>query len=162
MIHVHGTWSSFLPPPSHCLPSDLCFTVFLFLPHSRISTEGRTYLVSSPQSTASSGWSYKAINRGCWVRDAVREKKGLVHDGYDFIISWNPGDSPEGNLEKKGKSLQEGACPEFNPQLSWVGITRNLRGRPKVRRRQWQPTPVLLPGKSHGWRSLVGCSPWGS
>ena len=28
-------------------------------------------------------------------------------------------------------------------------------------RRQWQPTPVLLPGKSHGRRSLVGCSPWG-
>ena len=28
-------------------------------------------------------------------------------------------------------------------------------------RRQWHPTPVLLPGKSHGWKSLVGCSPWG-
>ena len=28
-------------------------------------------------------------------------------------------------------------------------------------RRQWHPTPILLPGKSHGWRSLVGCSPWG-
>ena len=28
-------------------------------------------------------------------------------------------------------------------------------------RRQWQPTPVLLPGKSHGRRGLVGCSPWG-
>ena len=28
-------------------------------------------------------------------------------------------------------------------------------------RRQWHPTPVLLPGKSHGWRSLVGYSPWG-
>ena len=28
-------------------------------------------------------------------------------------------------------------------------------------RRQWHPTPVLLPGKSHGWRSLVDCSPWG-
>ncbi|XDB53664.1 hypothetical protein AB1E18_007181 [Capra hircus] len=27
--------------------------------------------------------------------------------------------------------------------------------------KQWHPTPVLLPGKSHGWRSLVGCSPWG-
>ena len=26
---------------------------------------------------------------------------------------------------------------------------------------QWQPTPVLLPRQSHGWRSLVGCSPWG-
>ena len=29
-----------------------------------------------------------------------------------------------------------------------------------VWRRQWHPTPVLLPGKSHGWRSLVGCGPW--
>ena len=29
------------------------------------------------------------------------------------------------------------------------------------RRRQWQPTSVLLPGTSHGQRSLVGCSPWG-
>ena len=26
---------------------------------------------------------------------------------------------------------------------------------------QWHPTPVLLPRKSHGWRSLGGCSPWG-
>ena len=25
-----------------------------------------------------------------------------------------------------------------------------------------EPTPVLLPGKSHGQRSLVGCSPWGA
>ena len=30
-----------------------------------------------------------------------------------------------------------------------------------VWRRQWPPTPVLLPRKSHGQRSLVGCSPWG-
>ena len=29
------------------------------------------------------------------------------------------------------------------------------------RRRQWHPTPALLPRKSHGRRSLVGCSPWG-
>ena len=28
-------------------------------------------------------------------------------------------------------------------------------------RRQWHPSPVLLPGKSQGRRSLVGCSPWG-
>ena len=28
------------------------------------------------------------------------------------------------------------------------------------RRRQWQPTPVLLTGNSHGRRSLVGCCPW--
>ena len=29
------------------------------------------------------------------------------------------------------------------------------------RRRRWHPSPVLLPGKSHGWRSLEGCSLWG-
>ena len=28
-------------------------------------------------------------------------------------------------------------------------------------RRKWQPTPVFLPGKSHGWWNLVGYSPWG-
>ena len=28
-------------------------------------------------------------------------------------------------------------------------------------RRKWQPTPVFLPGKSHGQKSLVGYSPWG-
>ena len=28
-------------------------------------------------------------------------------------------------------------------------------------RRKWQPTPVFLPGESHGQRSLAGCSPWG-
>ena len=32
--------------------------------------------------------------------------------------------------------------------------------QPPVRRRQWHPTPVLLLGKSHGQRSLVGYSPW--
>ena len=37
----------------------------------------------------------------------------------------------------------------------------SLSLRTSPRRRQWQPTPELLPGKSHGRRSLIGCSPWG-
>ena len=40
-----------------------------------------------------------------------------------------------------------------------MGDLRTRRDLP--RRRQWHPTLVLLPGKSHGWRSLVSCSPWG-
>ena len=40
---------------------------------------------------------------------------------------------------------------KFRLKLMKVGKT--------TRRRQWHPTPVLLPGKSHGQRSLVGCSP---
>ena len=35
------------------------------------------------------------------------------------------------------------------------------KGREGIRRRHRHPTPVLLPGKSHGRRSLVGCNPWG-
>ena len=44
-----------------------------------------------------------------------------------------------------------------------VGLLGQLKKKCYIhfRRRQWQPTPVLLPGKSHGQRSLVGCSPWG-
>ena len=40
------------------------------------------------------------------------------------------------------------------PDNIWSSVTHKWR-------RQWHPTPVLLPGKSHGWRSLVGYSPWG-
>ena len=47
----------------------------------------------------------------------------------------------------------------FSVGLSYMAFIM-LRYVPSGRR-QWQPTPVLLPGKSHGWRSLVGCSPWG-
>jgi len=34
-------------------------------------------------------------------------------------------------------------------------------GREGLLEKKWQPTPVFLPGKSHGGRSLVGYSPWG-
>ena len=43
----------------------------------------------------------------------------------------------------------------FDP---WT-VAHQARFRMGSRRRQWQPTPVLLPGKSHGRRRLVGCSP---
>ena len=47
---------------------------------------------------------------------------------------------------KRLPTMQE---PRFNP---WV--------RKILWRRKWQPTPVLLPGESHGWRTVVGYSPW--
>ena len=48
------------------------------------------------------------------------------------------------------KACLECRRPGFDP---WVG---------KIPwRRKWQPTPALLPGESHGGRSLVGSSPWG-
>ena len=51
-----------------------------------------------------------------------------------------------------------------NPPAN-AGDGRSLGLDPWVRkipwRRKWQPTPVFLPGESHGERSLVGCSSWG-
>ena len=41
----------------------------------------------------------------------------------------------------------------YTPSLEEPSLARQ--------RRQWHTTPVLLPGKFHGRRSLVGCSPWG-
>ena len=45
------------------------------------------------------------------------------------------------------------------------GLVADFNHLPNVNikkwRRQWQATPVLLPGKSHGRGSLVGCNPWG-
>ena len=58
-------------------------------------------------------------------------------------------------LDFPGGSNSKSFClqywrPGFDP---WVG---------KIPwRRKWQATPVLLPGKSHGRRSLVGYNPWG-
>ena len=39
--------------------------------------------------------------------------------------------------------------------------TKIMASSPMPWRRAWQPTPVFLPGESHGQRSLVGYSPWG-
>ena len=48
-------------------------------------------------------------------------------------------------------------CPVPTPGLFFfLRLFNHFRWR-----KQWQPTPVLLPEKSHGRRSLVGCSPWG-
>ena len=60
-----------------------------------------------------------------------------------------------------------GCEQEMQDSCFWVGFWAAVIGRALASaivdfwRRQWHPTPVLLPGKSHGRRSLVGCSPWG-
>ena len=56
------------------------------------------------------------------------------------IDRWSPG-----NYKKVGGWLK-----------NYLEISRE-----QIWRRQWHPTPVLLPGKSHGQRSLVGCRLWG-
>ena len=52
-----------------------------------------------------------------------------------------------------GSAGKVSACNEGDRFDSWV--------RKIPWRRKWQPAPAFLPGKSHGQRSLAGCSPWG-
>ena len=54
-----------------------------------------------------------------------------------------------GSSEAKKSSCQCRRCG-FHPRVERIPW-----------RRKWQPTPVFLPGKSHGQRSLAGFSPWG-
>ena len=56
---------------------------------------------------------------------------------------------------REKKAFLSDQCKEIE-ENNRIGKTRDL-----FRRKQQQPTPVLLPGKSHGRRSLVGSSPWG-
>ena len=56
--------------------------------------------------------------------------------------------TPSGSVVKNSPAIQETGDMGLIPgKIPW--------------RRAWQPTPVFLPGKSHGQRSLAGCSPWG-
>ena len=64
---------------------------------------------------------------------------------YNLTYTWN--------LEKKTK--QRNNLELINTE------NRSMVSRGRESEKAWQPTPVLLPGKSHGQRSLVRCSPWG-
>ena len=74
--------------------------------------------------------------------------------------SGSPFPSP-GIFHTQGPNLGLLHCRQILSCLSHQGSPKLRVGRVFSGRRQWHPTPVLLPGKSHGWRSLVGCSPWG-
>ena len=84
----------------------------------------------------------------------------------------SPGDLPDPGIEPRSPALQADSLPTKAPgnlgfhKENFVTpcfrIISTLSTTPEyLWRRQWHPTPVLLPGKFHGWRSLVGCSPWG-
>ena len=59
------------------------------------------------------------------------------------------------------KAFLSDQCKEIEENNRKGKIRDHSRKLEIERRRQWHPTPVLLPGKSHGQRSLVGHSPSG-
>ena len=67
------------------------------------------------------------------------------------ILASNKRNSTAKKIEEGGGRAED---RDSHFWIMWLKIRR------LEQRRQWHPTPVLLPGKSHGRRSLVGCSPW--
>ena len=64
--------------------------------------------------------------------------------------------------------MEQKRKPRNEPTLIWAINLQQRRQEYTIgkgslfnQRRRWHPTPVLLPRKSHGRRSLVDCSPWG-
>ena len=51
-------------------------------------------------------------------------------------------------------------APQYGRQML-TSMKGEINNNTIIWRRKWQPTPVFLPGKVHGQRSLAGCSPWG-
>ena len=83
-----------------------------------------------------------------------------------YVYDWCPctelmvavSDIPKGNFSALLVRTSIGAA--IKKKKNSTEVHQKIKIRTAVGR-QWHPTPVLLPGKSHGWRSLVGCSPWG-
>ena len=64
-------------------------------------------------------------------------------------------------VQDKGTRRCDVPSKVTQPDGHYLRSTQNIKKLQKFQRRQWQPTPVLLPGESHGQRSLVGYGPWG-
>ena len=86
------------------------------------------------------GCSYQAV-----PLEASAPWKQILVDSLHLLISPDFGDFPGGSDSKA--SAYNAGDPGLIPKILW--------------RRKWHPTPVLLPGISHGQRSLVGYSLWG-
>ena len=69
--------------------------------------------------------------------------------------------SPSLPHQQRSKCIIKQASEDYEKNFKQRGQSGDINSiRESLQRRQWKPTPILLPGKSHGQRSLVGCSPW--
>ena len=84
-------------------------------------------------------------------------------DNAIVLVIKEPQDSPKATVVFTTLSDNSVTKLKLNTHTHTHTHTHHFLNTPEKnwQRRQWHPTPVLLPGKSHGQRSLVGCSPWG-
>ena len=81
-----------------------------------------------------------------------KESKHTTAENHQITKEQNRSRRKEQELQNSQKTITNNKMA-ISTQLSIITLN--------IWRRHWHPTPVVLPGKSHGRRSLVGCSPWG-
>ena len=90
----------------------------------------------------------------------VRARPGLISGQWAWLLSSSLTEGRGYVREDWGLTILQALLPARG-LLRRAAVVLFLGSQASPWRRQWHPTPVLLPGKSHGWRNLVGCSPWG-
>ena len=103
--------------------------------------------------------------RRCWVPGKQNQKRFHIQDSKSkLIIGMGEARAGPGPCELRPNSELLGK-PQWPKGWRICLQCRRPRFDPWVEkipwRRKWQPTPVFLPGKSHGQRRLTGYSPWG-
>ena len=103
----------------------------------------------------------------CWPWDVGSLEQGPVRSLMELTADF--GWQPSRKQDLNPTNIRQEILPTTR-KTSWTNPTSDLQNCEIInlycfnllkRKRQWHPTPVLLPGKSHGWRSLVGYSQWG-
>ena len=89
---------------------------------------------------------------GLWTRLCGRLSRRAAQDKAQTWATCGRGQG------KRGRVGTSSGMKEIVDEMDEQDLLEHIHTR---WRGQWRPTPVLLPGKSHAWRSLVGCSPWG-
>ena len=93
---------------------------------------------------------------GC-IHSTSKSSIACIYNTLKFTAKHGAKVNYPGTRQMLGFPGKEATC-----QCGDAGDVGSIPGLGKIPwRRKWHPTPVLLPGKSHGWRSLVGCRPWG-
>ena len=72
------------------------------------------------------------------------------------------GENDQKEQNSSYRIIKSWGCKVKKKKGGEFSIPKNINPREGDNRRQWHPAPVLLPGKSHGRRSLAGCHSWGS
>ena len=93
------------------------------------------------------------------IEDERKERKKEKKRNPQYLYVYTKINSIKFWLKKKTQTCRVFRRKKTDNQHNTLWLI-NIPGKISWRRK-WHPTPVFLPGKSHGWRSLVGYSPWG-